>query len=131
MFSLRLDPKFSSFFARITVVAFCYVVYSSTATALVPSTIYVSEGIYSTSPYSFFENSDLTGDLYITSGGADTLLISETYTFVKNTSSVALKTTQKLFQALLLVSIFGCLFSAYDFRKIAVLDTVALALTIR
>ena len=87
MFSLRLHTKFSSSFARITVVAFCYVAYSSTATALVPSTIYVSEGIYSTSPYSFFENSDLTGDLYITSGGADTLLISETYTFVKNTSS--------------------------------------------
>ena len=87
MFSLRLHPKFSSSFARITVVVFCYVAYSSTATALVPSTIYVSEGIYSTSPYSFFENSDLTGDLYITSGGADTLLTSETYTFVKNTSS--------------------------------------------
>ena len=88
MFSLLLYPKFRSFFARYTVVAFCYVALSSTATALVPSTIFVGPGDISASPYyNFYADSSLTIALDITSGGSDSLLTSETYTFKKNTTS--------------------------------------------
>lgn len=87
MLSLRLYPKFSSFFARYTVVAFCYVALSSTATALVPSTIFVGPGDFASPYYNFYEDSGLTIALDITSGGSDSLLTSETYTFKKNTTS--------------------------------------------
>jgi hypothetical protein len=83
-----LYPKFSSLLARYATAAACFFALSSTATALDSSTIYVSGGIYPTSPYySFFENSDLTGALDIITGGADSLLTSETYTFVKDSTS--------------------------------------------
>ena len=83
-----LYPKFSSLLARYATAAFCYVALSSTATALVPTTIYVSEGIYSTSPYyNFYANSDLTGALDLTTVEGDSLLTSETYTFFKGSTS--------------------------------------------
>lgn len=87
MFSFLFYPKLSSFFARFTVVAFLYVALSSTATALVPTTIFVDEGDFPSPYYSFFQNSDLTGALDITSVGGDSLLTSETYTFVKGSTS--------------------------------------------
>ena len=88
MFSFLFYPKLSSFFARFTVVAFLYVALSSTATALVPTTIFVDGGIYSTSPYyNFYANSDLTGALDLTTVEGDSLLTSETYTFFKGSTS--------------------------------------------
>lgn len=88
MFSLLLYPKFRSFFARYTVVAFCYVALSSTATALVPSTIFVGPGDISASPYyNFYADSSLTIALDLTTVEGDSLLTSETYTFKKNTTS--------------------------------------------
>ena len=92
MASSGFYPKFSSLLARYATSVACFFALSSTATALVSSTIYVSEGIGSggsgISPYySFFQNSDLTGALDITSGGEDSLLTSETYTFVKDSTS--------------------------------------------
>ena len=92
MFIPSFYPNFSSLLARYATVAVCFVALGSTATALVSSTIYVSGGSDSEgsgiSPYySFFQNSDLTGALDITSGGEDSLLTSETYTFVKDSTS--------------------------------------------
>ena len=92
MFSSSFYPNFSSLLARYATAAVCFVALSSTATALASSTIYVSAGIGSggsgISPYySFFQNSDLTGALDIATGGEDSLLTSETYTFVKDSTS--------------------------------------------
>ena len=87
MASPSFYPKFSSLLARFTVAAFCYVALGSTATALVSSTIYVSGGSFSSPYYSFYQNSDLTGLLDINTGGEDNLLTSETYTFVKDSTS--------------------------------------------
>ena len=86
MISISPYPKFSFLFARYATVAACFFALSSTATALVSSTIYVSGGSGASPYYSFFQNSDLTGVLDITTGGQDSLLTSETYTFVKNSS---------------------------------------------
>ena len=87
MIFLRFYPKFISLFARFTGVALCYFALSSTATALVSSTIYVSSGSFASPYYSFYGNSDFTGPLDITTGGVDSLLTSETYTFVKDSTS--------------------------------------------
>ena len=88
MASSGFYPKFSSLLARYATAAAFFVSMSSTATALDSSTIYVSGGIYSTSPYyNFYANSDLTGALDIATGGEDSLLTSETYTFVKDSTS--------------------------------------------
>ena len=87
MFSSSFYPNFSSLLARYATAAAFFVSMSSTATALVSSTIYVSSGSFGSPYYSFFQNSDLTGALDITSGGADSLLTSETYTFVKDSTS--------------------------------------------
>jgi hypothetical protein len=87
MISISPYPKFSFLFARYATVAACFFALSSTANALVSSTIYVSGGSLGASPYySFFQNSDLTGALDITTGGEDSLLTSVTYTFVKNSA---------------------------------------------
>lgn len=80
-------PKFSFLLARYATIAVCFVALSSTATALVSSTIYVSSGSFGSPYYSFYENSNLTGLLDINTGGADSLLTSETYTFVKDSTS--------------------------------------------
>ena len=82
-----LYPKFSSLLARYATAAACFFALSSTATALVSSTIYVSSGSFGSPYYSFYENSNLTGALDIITGGADSLLTSETYTFVKDSTS--------------------------------------------
>ena len=82
-----LHPKFSSLLARFATAAACFFALSSTATALVSSTIYVSAGSFGSPYYSFYENSNLTGLLDISTGGADSLLTSETYTFVKDSTS--------------------------------------------
>ncbi len=82
-----LYPKFSSLLARFATAAACFFALTSTATALGSSTIYVSGGSFSSPYYSFYQNSDLTGALDITTGGADSLLTSETYTFVKDSTS--------------------------------------------
>jgi hypothetical protein len=87
MLSLLFYPKFRSFFARYTVVAFCYVALSSTATALVPSTIFVDSGDFPSPYYNFYEDSSLTIALDLTTVEGDSLLTSETYTFVKNTTT--------------------------------------------
>ena len=87
MASPSFYPKFSSLIVRFAFAAFCYVALSSTATALVSSTIYVSSGSFASPYYSFYGNSDLTGLLDITTGGADSLLTSETYMFVKDSTS--------------------------------------------
>jgi hypothetical protein len=87
MLSLLFYPKFRSFFARYTVVAFCYVALSSTATALVPSTIFVDSGDFPSPYYNFYEDSSLTIALDLTTVEGDSLLTSETYTFKKNTTS--------------------------------------------
>jgi hypothetical protein len=79
--------KFSTLLARYATVAVCFVALGSTASALVSSTIYVSSGSFGSPYYSFFQNSDLTGALDISIGGADSLLTSETYTFVKDSTS--------------------------------------------
>tara|TARA_Y100000385_G_C12956241_1_gene577664 strand:+ start:381 stop:929 length:549 start_codon:yes stop_codon:yes gene_type:complete len=80
-------PKFNSLLARYATVAVCFFALSSTATALLSSTIYVSSGSFGSPYYSFYENSNLTGALDITTGGADSLLTSETYIFVKDSTS--------------------------------------------
>ena len=82
-----LHPKFSSLLARFATSAACFFALSSTATALDSSTIYVSAGSFGSPYYSFYENSNLTGLLDISTGGADSLLTSETYTFVKDSTS--------------------------------------------
>ena len=87
MASSGFYPKFSSLLARYATAAFCYVALSSTATALVPTTIYVSGGSGISPYYSFFQNSDLTGALDLTTVEGDSLLTSETYTFVKDSTS--------------------------------------------
>ena len=87
MFSFLFHPKLSSFFARFTVVAFLYVALSSTATALVPTTIFVEGGDFTSPYYSFFQNSDLTGALDLTTAEGDSLLTSETYTFVRGSTT--------------------------------------------
>ena len=80
-------PNFSSLLASYAKAAAFFVSMSSTATALVSSTIYVSGGSGISPYYSFFQNSDLTGALDIATGGEDSLLTSETYTFVKDSTS--------------------------------------------
>ena len=87
MASSGFYPKFSSLLARYATAAAFFVSMSSTATALVSSTIYVSSGSFGSPYYSFYENSNLTGLLDISTGGADSLLTSETYTFVKDSTS--------------------------------------------
>ena len=87
MFSSSFYPNFSSLLARYATAAVCFFILSSTATALVSSTIYVSGGSGISPYYSFFQNSDLTGALDISIGGEDSLLTSETYTFVKDSTS--------------------------------------------
>ena len=87
MFSFLFHPKLSSFFARFTVVAFLYVALSSTATALVPTTIFVDGGDFPSPYYNFYANSDLTGALDLTTAEGDSLLTSETYTFFKGSTS--------------------------------------------
>jgi hypothetical protein len=87
MFSSSFYPNFSSLLARYATAAVCFVALSSTATALASSTIYVSAGSGASPYYSFYQNSDLTGALDIITGGADSLLTSETYTFVKDSTS--------------------------------------------
>ena len=87
MFSSSFYPNFSSLLARYATAAAFFVSMSSTATALVSSTIYVSAGSGISPYYSFFQNSDLTGALDIATGGEDSLLTSETYTFVKDSTS--------------------------------------------
>ena len=82
-----LHPKFSSLLARFATAAACFFALSSTSTALDSSTIYVSAGSFGSPYYSFYENSNLTGLLDISPGGADSLLTSETYTFVKDSTS--------------------------------------------
>ena len=87
MASSGFYPKFSSLLARYATAAVCFFALSSTATALASSTIYVSAGSFGSPYYSFYENSNLTGLLDISTGGADSLLTSETYTFVKDSTS--------------------------------------------
>ncbi|MBL6920214.1 MAG: PEP-CTERM sorting domain-containing protein [Puniceicoccaceae bacterium] len=87
MASSGLHPKFSSLLARYATAAAFFVSMSSTATALVPTTIYVSGGSGISPYYSFFQNSDLTGALDLTTVEGDSLLTSETYTFVKDSTS--------------------------------------------
>jgi hypothetical protein len=87
MFSSSFYPNFSSLLARYATAAAFFVALGSTASALVSSTIYVSSGSFGSPYYSFFQNSDLTGALDISIGGADSLLTSETYTFVKDSTS--------------------------------------------
>jgi len=48
------------------------------------NTIYVSSGDFSSPYYNFFSDSGLTQPLDIYSGGSDSLLIGQSYTFIKN-----------------------------------------------
>jgi hypothetical protein len=82
-----LNSKFSLLRAPVTFGAICFLALSSTALALVPSTIYVSGGEFASPYYSFYENSGLTGLLDIAAGGSESLLTSETYTFIKDSTS--------------------------------------------
>jgi hypothetical protein len=87
MIITRHNSTFSLLRAPFTLGAICFLALCSTASALVPSTIYVSAGDFASPYYSFYENSDLTGLLDMATGGSESLLTSETYTFIKDSTS--------------------------------------------
>lgn len=73
---------------KILLVAACGILLAPLTYGQTPTTIYVDGGNLNTAPYyGFFANANLTGPLDIYSGGADSLLTGQSYTFIKSTTS--------------------------------------------
>lgn len=73
---------------KILLVAMCGLSLAPLAYGQTPTTIYVDGGNINTAPYyGFFANANLTGPLDIYSGGTDTLLTGQSYTFIKSATS--------------------------------------------
>ena len=74
-------------YARILLAAACGMLLTPLAYGQTPTTIWVSGGGFGSPYYNFFSDSNLTQPLNIYSGGTDSLLIGQSYTFTGGSGS--------------------------------------------
>lgn len=72
---------------KVLLVAACGILLAPLAHGQTPTTIYVNGGGFVNPPYNFYSDAALTQQLDIYSGGTDSLLIGQSYTFVKSATS--------------------------------------------